>query len=84
MTLNGEHIVNYAEADRSEVKFLTVSSGGWSEFGVRGAFFRTENVLTLTRVDGNDGPVFLDAVSLGNLGRHVRVLMNGGLKVIVR
>lgn len=84
VTLNGENIINYAESDRSEVKFLTVQSGGWSEFGVRGAFLRAENVLTLTRVDGNDGPVFLDAVSLGNLGRHVRVLMNGGLKVIVR
>lgn len=84
VTLNGEHIVNYAESDRSEIKFLTVQSGGWSEFGVRGACLRPENVLTLTRVDRNDGSVFLDAVSLGNLGRHVRVLMNGGLKVVIR
>lgn len=84
VSLNGEPIVNYAQADRSEIKFLTVASGSWSEFGVRASFLRTENVLTLTRVDENGSSVILDAISLGNLGKHVRVLTNGGLKVVIR
>ena len=82
--LNGERVVNYAQEDRSEIKFLTVAGGGWSEFGIRGSLLQSENVLRLTRVDDNAGPVFLDAISLGNLGKHVRVVRCGGLKVVIR
>ena len=82
--LNGERVVNYAQEDRSEIKFLTVAGGGWSEFGIRGNLLQSENVLKLTRVDDNAEPVFLDGISLGNLGKHVRVVRCGGLMVVIR
>ena len=83
--LNGEQIVNYAQADRSEIKFLTVPAGGWSEFGIRREKIRVgENVLKLTRVDDHAEAAVLDAVSLGNQGENVRVFSNAGLILVVR
>ena len=83
--LNGEQIVNYAQADRSEIKFLTVPAGGWSEFGIRREkIIVGENVLRLTRVDDHADVAILDAVSLGNQGENVKVLSNAGLAILVK
>lgn len=82
--LNSRKVYSYAESG-DRIDSLTVASGGKGTFGIHNSFLREgENVLSIRRVDGGTRPVGLDALVLGNGGKHVRVISRMGLTVTVQ
>ena len=84
LSLNGQEPFFY-DVDYKEVRNLSIVPGGIAEFGVSSEFLKEgENTLVLKRIDNEDGILGLDAVSLGNCGRCVKVRTKMPFFLIIR
>jgi len=83
--LNGERVQYYDETTGVIHTQLSVPAGARATFGIHNSYLIAgRNTLRLLRTDGLDGMFELDALSLGNGGKRVRVLRRPFFQVIIR